>query len=151
MTHVEGEIIINRPVEDVFDFVADERNEPQYNREMLQSELISDGPIGPGSRFQAVMSMRGKPVTMTIEFTAYERPWLLASSTHLSNMEIQGALTFDPIPEGTRMRWSWDLHPLGALKLLTPFVIWMGRRQERAIWTELKQVLESRRALTPQA
>lgn len=31
MAHVEGEIIINRPVEEVFDFVADERNEPHYN------------------------------------------------------------------------------------------------------------------------
>lgn len=26
MARVEGEIIINRPVEEVFDFVADERN-----------------------------------------------------------------------------------------------------------------------------
>jgi hypothetical protein len=31
MVRVEGEIVINRPVEEVFDFVADERNEPRYN------------------------------------------------------------------------------------------------------------------------
>ena len=28
MVHIEGEIIIDRPVQEVFDFVADERNEP---------------------------------------------------------------------------------------------------------------------------
>ena len=35
MARVEGEIVINRPVEEVFDFVADERNEPRYNPRML--------------------------------------------------------------------------------------------------------------------
>jgi hypothetical protein len=29
--HVQGDIVINRPIDEVFDFVADERNEPQYN------------------------------------------------------------------------------------------------------------------------
>jgi hypothetical protein len=29
MAHIEGEILIRRPVEEVFDFVADERNEPR--------------------------------------------------------------------------------------------------------------------------
>jgi hypothetical protein len=31
MADINGEIIIHRPVEEVFDFVADERNEPRYN------------------------------------------------------------------------------------------------------------------------
>jgi hypothetical protein len=35
MARVEGEIIIQRPAEDVFDFVADERNEPRYNSRMV--------------------------------------------------------------------------------------------------------------------
>jgi hypothetical protein len=34
MVHIEGEIIIDRPVEAVFDFVSDERNEPRFNRQM---------------------------------------------------------------------------------------------------------------------
>jgi hypothetical protein len=34
VSHIEGEIIVHRPVEEVFDFVADERNEPLYNRRM---------------------------------------------------------------------------------------------------------------------
>ncbi len=81
MTHVTGEIIIHRQIEEVFDFVADERNEPLYNRAMNRSELITPEPVGQGSRFHAMISMRGRPVDMTNEFTAYERPRLLASST----------------------------------------------------------------------
>jgi uncharacterized protein YndB with AHSA1/START domain len=52
MIHLEGELTINRPVETVFDFIADARNEPRYNSHILQAEKISDGPIGAGTRFR---------------------------------------------------------------------------------------------------
>ena len=51
MARVQGETIINRPVEEVLDFVADERNEPRYNPRMLDAEQVSEGPIGVGTRF----------------------------------------------------------------------------------------------------
>jgi hypothetical protein len=35
MVHIEGEIVINRPVDEVFDFVADETTEPRYNPSVL--------------------------------------------------------------------------------------------------------------------
>ena len=53
MVEVQGEIVIDRRPEDVFDFVADERNEPRYNPHMRRAELISTGPIGLGTRFRA--------------------------------------------------------------------------------------------------
>lgn len=40
---VEGDIVIERPAEEVFDFVAEERNEPQYNPRMTRAEMISPG------------------------------------------------------------------------------------------------------------
>ena len=46
MARVGGEVLINRPVELVFDYVADQRNELAYNPRMLRSEKITDGPIG---------------------------------------------------------------------------------------------------------
>jgi hypothetical protein len=48
MAKVEGEILIGRPVEDVFDFVADSRNEPSFNRAMTGVELLTPLPIGRG-------------------------------------------------------------------------------------------------------
>ena len=48
---IEGEIIINRPIEEVFDFVADERNEPRFNPHMRRAEKVGDGPIGVGTHF----------------------------------------------------------------------------------------------------
>lgn len=142
MARVEGEIIISRPVEEVFDFVADERNEPRYNRHMIRAQQISEGPIGLGTRFETELQTMGRVMPMVVEFTAFERPRRLASVTRSSMMETQGALTFEPVPGGTRMRWSWDVRPRGAMKLMTPFVGAVGRRKENGIWTALKRLLE---------
>jgi hypothetical protein len=146
MTHVEGQIMIRRPVDEVFDFVADERNEPRYNPQMRRAEQTSTGPIGVGTTFRAESTSRGRLVEMTITFTEYQRPRRLTSATHLSTMDIHGTLTFDPVPEGTRMRWSWNLKPRAMLKLMTPVIALIGRRQERTIWTGLKRYLEAREA-----
>ena len=142
MVRVEGEIVIDRPAEDVFDFVADERNEPRYNPKMRRAELISDGPIGAGTRFEAETVSMGRAVEMVIEFTGFERPRRIEETVHMSSMDLQGGLTFDPVPGGTRMRWTWDLEPHGMLKVMSPLVARMGRRQEQTIWTGLKRLLE---------
>jgi uncharacterized protein YndB with AHSA1/START domain len=146
MAHIDGEIVINRPVEEVFDFVADERNEPRYNPRMPRVEKLSPGPVGLGSRFRAEMRTRPRPMEMTTEFTGYERPRRLASTTRMSRMDIRGTLSFDPVPGGTRMRWSWELEPHGLLKLMTPLASPIGARGERAIWTSLKRLLEAQEA-----
>ena len=66
MVHIEGDIVSNRAPEEVFDFVADERNEPRYNPKMRLAEKISDGPIGLGTRFRAQTLSMGRPVDMAI-------------------------------------------------------------------------------------
>jgi hypothetical protein len=146
MAHINGEIVINRPVQEVFDFVADERNEPRYNPGMVRAELLTPEPVGLGSRFRAEMRTRPRPVVMITENTGYDWPRRLASTTRLSAMDIQGTLSFDPVPVGTRVRWSWELRPHGPLKLLTPVMARIGARRERAIWTGLKRVLEGQQA-----
>ena len=44
MARIIGEIVIDRPVEEVFDFVADGCNEPKYNPDMVQSVKVTTGP-----------------------------------------------------------------------------------------------------------
>lgn len=90
MARVEGEIIINRPVEEVFDFVADERNEPRYNPRLLRAEQISDGPIHVGTRFRTELKTIGRTMPMVVEFTDFQRPWRLASVTRSSMMATVG-------------------------------------------------------------
>ena len=141
---VKGEIVIDRPIEEVFDFVADERNEPKYNPEMKVAEKVTDGPIGAGTKFRSVMAGRGGPAEMTIEFTEFDRPFRIVETTHVSNvMVIDGELRFEPVAGGTKMTWLWELHPQGIYKLLGPMIRRTGERQEVAVWTGLKHVLEN--------
>ena len=149
MPHVVGEIVINRPVEQLFDFVADERNEPRFNSKMRTVEKVTPGPVGEGTRFRTQVTARQRPTEMSVELTEYDRPRRLASVSKLSNMEIEGMLTFDPVPEGTRLRWTWDLAPRGILRLATPVIGLVGRREERTIWTSLKHLLERDMPLEP--
>jgi hypothetical protein len=143
VAQVEGEIV-NRPVEEVFDFIADERNGPRYNPRMLVAENLSDGPIGVGTRFRTELKTIGRTMPMIVELTPYERPWRLASLTRSSMMETDGELSFEAVPAGTRMRRSWEVRLRGAMRLLAPLVGVIGRRQEQRIWHRLKHLLRSR-------
>jgi uncharacterized membrane protein len=152
VAQVEGEIVIERPVEEVFDFVADERNEPRYNRRMSSAELLTPEPITSGSRFHAELRMMGRPIDMTVEFTEFERPRLLGSRTQSLprgrrglSMLTEGSLTFDEVAEGTRLRWSWQVETPGAMRLAAPLIKRMGQHQERQIWRALKRLLEEQR------
>jgi Polyketide cyclase / dehydrase and lipid transport len=143
MASIQGEIVIGRPMSEVFDFVADERNEPKYNPRMLSAEKLTEGAIGNGTQFRATIKSMGRPLDMLLETTDYQRPTRLANTTTMSSAEIRGVLTFEPDIGGTRMAWSWDVKPKGALKCLTPIIGRMGKRQEAAIWASLKRYLES--------
>ena len=143
MVAIEGSLLIARPVEEVFDVVADERNEPRYNPRMTGVEKLTPGPVGTGTRWAATIDSRGRPLDIEVEVTDYDRPRRLASTTTMAAAEIRGALTFDPDPAGTVMRWRWDLRPKGVMRLLGPVLAKVGRRQEAAIWAGLKEYLES--------
>ena len=61
MARITGEIVIERPAEEVFDFAADERNEPSYNHQMLTVKQLTDGPVGSGAPGCQAQMGRGRP------------------------------------------------------------------------------------------
>jgi uncharacterized protein YndB with AHSA1/START domain len=143
MARIEGEIVIDRSVEAVFDYVANQSNEPQYNPQMVRAEKITAGPVGAGTKFRSAVASRGRTAEMLIEFTGYDRPRRLASTTTMQQADISYTLTFEPAGPGTRMRWSGQVRPKGPYKLLGPLITSLGRRQERRIWTSLKHRMEA--------
>ena len=142
MTHVRGHIDIASPMEAVFDFVADQANEPTYNPGMVSSEMVTPGPVGEGSRFRAVARSAGRQVPMTIELVDFGRPEHLGVLTSLDGTIIDGTLDFAPCPGGTRMTWDWDVRTTGLVRYAGPLIGYLGRRQERQVWAGLKQHLE---------
>jgi hypothetical protein len=60
MARIVGEIIIGGPAEAVFDFEADQRNEPRYNPRMARAAEVSDGPVGNGTVFRSSARFMGR-------------------------------------------------------------------------------------------
>ena len=76
------------PLEQVFDIVADSRNEPSSNPAMTDVELLTQAPIGLGTRFYAHMGK--SDMEMIVELTEFERLHRLGSLTTSSMMETSG-------------------------------------------------------------
>lgn len=144
MTRVRGSIEIHRPVEEVFDFVADQRKEVSYNPKMIESVKLTEGQIGLGTRFRATVVSRGKPLQMTIECTGFDRPHRLASRSVMAGSVVEGEVGCQPVPGGTRFSWDWEVSVAGPARFAGPLIGWIGRREERAIWTGLKRLLEGK-------
>ena len=146
MARIDGEIVIAAPAEQVFDMVADERNEPRYNPRIARADKTSPGPVGRGTRFTAQPRGTGTAGVMTVEITDYDRPRRLATAIRSSYLDVDGTLTFSPADGGTRMRWSWNMRLRGVMRVLSPVVGAVGPRWERRNWAGLKQFMESGQA-----
>ena len=136
MPRFQRQTVIERPVEEVFDFVTDARNEPLYNPRILSVEKKTSGPIGRGTRFVLLSKAMGRSTAVEYEITAYERPRLMRSRTirGLPFMDVESTETFEPVRDGTRMRWVWEIKSRGLTgRLVAPILARMlGRRLEGA-------------------
>jgi carbon monoxide dehydrogenase subunit G len=140
MAHITGQVRIAAPVAQVFDTVADTRNEPSYNPAMADAELLTPPPIGPATRFRARM---GRARTeMLVELTDFDRPHRLGSRTTSAMMDTWGGLTLTEEGDGTVLAWDWQVRPKGWLRVLRPLVGPLGARMERRTWNGLKRKLE---------
>ena len=143
MTRIAGEVTISAPVDEVFDLVADERNEPRYNPRILRADKVSDGPVRTGARFVAEPKSMGSKGEMTLTIVEYDRPHRLHNLVRSSYMDADGTLTFDAVEGGTRLRWNWDMGLVGPMRMLSPVLALIGPRWERRNWVSLKEYMES--------
>lgn len=143
MVDISGEVIIYAPVEEVFDTVADERNEPEYNPRIVRVEKVSQGPVGRGAVFVAEPKGMGAKGRMTLEIVEYARPHRLHNVVRSSYMLVDGTLTFEAVEGGTRLRWDWDMSLVGPMRVLSPVLAVIGPRWERRNWVGLKEYMES--------
>jgi len=125
------------PRENVFDIVADLRNDPQWNSRVSSAELKSPEPVGLGSRFAIVNG--GTPFDVTI--TSYERPSRLVFEAS-GKPDLTIACTFTPAGEGTELESDFDFRPKGALKVVFAVLGPVIRRDVPKQYASLKALCE---------
>jgi uncharacterized protein YndB with AHSA1/START domain len=138
-------VTIDAPVGEVFDMVADERNEPRYNPRIVRAEKVSDGPVGMGARFDAEPKGMGAKGERTLAVLEYDRPHRLRTVVRSSYMQVEGTVTFAEVAGGTGLRWDWHMGLVGAMRVLSPVLAVIGPRWERRNWVGLKEYMESGR------
>jgi len=90
---VERTVTIQRPIEEVFEYLATPENDPTWAPAIRSHERSSPGPIGVGTRTRMELSLLGRTATYDWEVTEYETPRLLAYRT-----------TSGPLPATVRFR-----------------------------------------------
>src|SRR5947209_806771 len=60
MVKITDSTIIDRPVEEVWRFVSDPGNDPQWYQGTVEVRQISEGPTAVGTTFEAVIQFRGR-------------------------------------------------------------------------------------------
>jgi uncharacterized membrane protein len=139
---LEGSIVINRPVDHVFDFMVDLENAPQWQTGVLGSQKITEGTFGVGTRFKENVKMMGRPVEAVCEITEYEPKKKLAWKSNSSSlMSYEGQFTFDAAEGRTRSAIG-AARPVEGSVLFEPLAAREARRETVAELNKLKSVLE---------
>jgi uncharacterized protein YndB with AHSA1/START domain len=141
---IENTVEIARSQEAVFDYLADQGNEIQWNPDCVSMEKLTEGPVGVGTRFRA--KWKQGPAIVS-ECTQFERPrtWRYENGGPIS---VVLTVTLEPTPTGnTRMTSHGEWTPHGWFRLIFPIFVRMMRRAERGVVENARGALEGRRDL----
>ncbi|HSV39834.1 MAG TPA: SRPBCC family protein [Nocardioidaceae bacterium] len=115
---VNVEVEVARPREQVFDLMADARNETEWNSQVTRSDLITGEPVEDGSEFAT--TNRGNEYIGVIR--TYDRPNRLDFEVVGKPLEISATFRFVDSEAGTRMSATFDLKPQSYMKVLLPLI-----------------------------
>jgi uncharacterized membrane protein len=144
MINVEVSTVINRPIPEVFAFVANLENHPKWETDFQEVKRLTSTPGGVGTLFQCVLKMPGKSMTSKFEITEYEVNKKIAFEGELAGpAKPKGSYIFESVAPGTKVTALPRPQLRGLFKLLEPIMAGYIRRQNQAHLSNLKQLLEA--------
>jgi uncharacterized membrane protein len=118
-------IVIDAPIEKVWDALADIGRQPEWMTEMKSLRVLSDTPIGVGTEAEAEVRIFGITVVDPVTITEFDPP-LRYAIRHDGTFKGTGVITLESGADLTTtvVRWEEQLNPpvlrhLGAL-VMTP-------------------------------
>ena len=147
--HVAESGVINRPIEKVFDYVADPVNLPEWSGaavDVRDVQHASPGKLGQGDKFTPVHQFLGRRFEEHVEVTAFERNRRILNRSTGGPMPLEVSYIFEEVPRGTRVTMGMDAEPEGFFKLIGPVFKVAVKRQIRNDLRTLKGLLEPKRS-----
>ena len=143
MIKVEVSEIIHRPIEEVFAFATDHRNDVRWQDGLLDVRLTPDGPVGVGTQIYEVRKFMGRRIESTGVITEFIPNVKSGRKTLDGPTEVEGYIAFEPVEGGTRVTQHMEMKSGGFMALAEPLVSGGLRRALQKNFGDLKDLLES--------
>jgi uncharacterized protein YndB with AHSA1/START domain len=141
-SRLQRSITIKRPIEDVFAFVSNSENRPEWMH-VTEVKKLTKGPIGVGTTFSSVVDTPERRWESTLEVVEYQPGERYAFRAE-SPVPLQLDHLFKPVAGGTRVTLRLEAEYTGVSRLARPFVNLATRRQMHVDLVALKKCLEGR-------
>ena len=146
MSRIEWTVAIKRPVNEVFELVANPENTPKWASGSAGSKKITEGPIRAGTKFRSVAKGLGRRMEAETEMTVYEPNRTFVSTIRSGPVPAEIRYTFDKGEDGTILRVTMDWKPGGFFggffKLAQPLLDAMARRRFQRDLDHLRDMME---------
>ena len=131
---------IRRDPAAVFDYFADLRNEPVWNRGHVRDTVMTSAPpIGLGTTFEGRHSWIGRA---TWRLSEYDRPHHLMIDGVVGRGTYVFVCDLSATADGCELRSRVDWGPAGLVALLAPLLRPLLQFQARRSFNRLRRVLE---------
>jgi uncharacterized membrane protein len=144
MIHIEHSIIINRPLDEVFAYVAEPANDAAWNEPIVSTELLTPGVVGVGCRFRHTVRFVGQQFATTGEVIDYEPNVRACVRAVGGPLDSTGCRLFEAVEGGTRLTVRLDGTARGVLRFGEAIAAKAAQRQLEQDLGRLKHLLEAR-------
>jgi len=131
----------NAPPDKVWNVLSDLERAAERIEAIKHVEILTDGPVGQGTRFKETRVMFGKEATEEMEITEWNPPTHLAMECETCGMHARSVISCRPDGEGTRVEMSMQTTPLTFVaKLMSPLGKMMEKSCRKAFEKDLDDV-----------
>jgi uncharacterized protein YndB with AHSA1/START domain len=136
--------MINRPVQEVFDFMTNPANSTKWQNGTESAKWASEGPVGAGSVMHTVGRMMGREFVMDAEITQWDPPRLWGLKSNSGPIKFEGTNKFESKDGGTLIVQNFEGQMGGFLKLAEGLAVKQMEKQIAADGNKLKMLLEGK-------
>ena len=144
MVKVTYTLLIERPAEEVFAALTDLENTPNWQPQVIEEKLVSEGPLGVGSRIYQARWFRKQRIESTSEVVVFEpnRRWINVGVPR-PGPKLRTEYLLEPQPESTRFTFSIQLDGKGFFRLISPLIQRSLQKDVETRFQTLKHQLEA--------
>ena len=138
-------VVISRPLEEVFAYVADARNRPNWDDSVNSEELTSPEPIGVGSTVRTKMRSMSREYEYTWKIVEHQPPHRMTVESTSGPFPTMLVFEFSPEDGGTRVESSVTGRPSGLMRLFQSKIARTTQENLDAAYPRLKRLMETGR------